>query len=191
MYESNVTKVLRGILDAADRPLSVIEIGTAYGDHLYQLRGCENLKEMVSIDPMYDWVPDLGPNDQFVLDKVDKTKVDRWNDNRGSLPVSLVISKSCDAAGSLSHSNFDVLVIDGCHHPAAAVESDYWGFATHLMQDHIVIFDDINHSDPCTAANAIEKRLTEDGHTVTVDEEMFRGMVRVLRISLRRQTETP
>jgi hypothetical protein len=191
MYESNVTKVLRGMLDAADRPLSVIEIGTAYGDHLYQLRGCGNLKEMVSIDPMYDWVPDLRPDDQFVLERVDAVKVERWNENRGDLPASLLISKSCEAAGRLPHSNFDVLVIDGCHHPASAVESDYWDFVPYLVPDHIAIFDDINHSDPCIAADAVEKRLLADGHSVTREEDVYRGMVRVLRISLRRQTDTP
>lgn len=183
-----MTKVLRSILDASDRPLSVIEIGTAWGEHLHHLEGCNNLKEMVSIDPMYNWVPDVPPDEVFDPLKVDQSKVDKWTVAKGDLPISLIISKSSDAAGTLPHSSFDVLVIDGCHHPASAVESDYWDFASHLVTNHIVLFDDINHGDPCAAADAIEKKLTLEGHTVIREEEVYRGKVRTLRISLQHQT---
>lgn len=185
MYESLVTGALVEILSGSDRPLSVIEIGTAYGEHLHQLRGCTNLKEMVSIDPMCNWVPDLGPDDKFNPDMIDHAKVDGWKRLRGELPISLLIAKSDDAAlgNMLPHSDFDILLIDGCHHPAKAVEDDYWNFVTYLKQDHIVLFDDINHSDPQIAAESVEKKLVDEGSSV-IREDVCGGRVRILRVSL-------
>jgi hypothetical protein len=184
MYESIVTNALRDILAASDRPLSVIEIGTAYGEHLYQLRGCENLEQMVSIDPMYDWVPDLKPDDKFDPSSVNQAKVDGWKRLCGELPISLIIAKSEDAANGemLTRSDFDVLLIDGCHHPAKAVEDDYWNFTRYLKQSHIVIFDDINHGDPRIAADAVEEKLIQNGSSVS-REDVCGGRVRILHVN--------
>ena len=184
MYESLVTHVLRRILDDSDRPLRVIEIGTAYGDHLNQLRGCKNLLELVSIDPMYDWVPDLSLDEEFDEGRVDVAKVDAWIRNAKGLPATLIVTKSHDAAvgNKLPHSNFDVLLIDGCHHPAEAVEADYWDFVPYLADDHVVIFDEVNHSDPVIAAEAVEGKLSG----CVSREDCEGGRVRILRISPRR-----
>lgn len=187
MLESNVTRVLRKILDEADHPLRVIEIGTAYGDHLHHLQGCGNLKELVSIDPMYDWVPDLRPEDKFDRGMVSTAKVDSWWKNSEGLQAWLLICKSCDgpSSGRLV-GTFDVLVIDGCHHPAAAVEADYWDYVHLLSPDHTVIFDDINHGDPGIAANAIEAKLQNVSR-----EEFEGGKIRVLRVSPPRPIQSP
>jgi hypothetical protein len=185
MYESSVTRVLREVLDASDRPLRVIEIGTAYGEHLYQLRGCVNLEELVSIDPMYDWVPDLRPEDSFDQTLVDNAKVSSWHRNAEGMPASLIVGKSHDVAvgNRLPHSDFDVLLIDGCHHPPSAVEADYWDFASYLRQDHVVIFDDVNGSDPGIASDTIESQLLEKGATVS-REDREGGRVRIFRVSV-------
>lgn len=182
---SNVTGVLRGILDQSTKPLRVIEIGTSYGNQLPLLEGCVNLLEMVSIDPMYDWVPDLKPGDSFDPKKVDQRKLDTWHENKGKLPVQLIISKSHDAAleNKLPHSQFDVLLIDGCHHPAQAVADDYWDFISYLMPEHVVIFDDIDHGDPDVASRSV----INDLQAMKIDvksEDHCGGKVRVLRISV-------
>lgn len=190
MYESLVTRVLRGVLDASPKPLRVIEIGTAYGEHLYQLRGCTNLAEMVSIDTMYDWVPDVGPDEAFDPGRVDKAKVDRWNENNVGISASLIISKSHDAAsGSLLSGTFDVIVIDGCHHPTSAVESDYWDFVRYMAEDHIVIFDDINQGDPGVASSKIIEDLKQQGMAVS-HEDVEGDRVRMVRVSLQPPTPT-
>lgn len=183
MYESNVTKALRAILDASDRPLRVIEIGTSYGLQFRHLDGCDNLAEMVSIDPMYDWVPDLRPDDAFDESKVDCKKLYSWREHTAGMPVSLVVSKSADAAksGAGLSGKFDVLLIDGCHHPADAVEADYWDFVPFLSDSHVVLFDDIDHGDPQIAADRVEQRLRDNGKTVCRDE-FAGGKVRILKI---------
>lgn len=184
MYESLVTGVLRGILDRSDRPLKVIEIGTAYGNHLPQLRGCKNLTEMVSIDPMYDWVPDLKPDETFDPSLVNDVKVQSWEENAVGLPIRLVTMKSHDAAVGIEIISglYDVLLIDGCHHPIAAVEADYWDFLPHLTAEHTVIFDDINHGDPGIASERVESDLTERGFSVS-REDVEGGRIRILRVS--------
>jgi hypothetical protein len=187
LYESLVTKVLRELLEESSHPLRVIEIGTAYGEQLQQLRGCENLKELVSIDPMYDWVPDVKPEDQFDRDRVDAKKVSDWWKNSEGLQAWLLISKSHDAPSSgRLVGKFDVLVIDGCHHPADAVEADYWDFVPYLAHDHVAIFDDINHIDPEIASKNVVDKLIESGMEVQV-QDAEGGRVRILRVS--RQTD--
>lgn len=157
-------------MNAEDHKFSVIEIGTAFGDDLGDLFH-PNLSKLVSIDPMYDWVPDVKPEESFNPELVDVGKVDKWRVNAkrhlADIELHLLIGKSRDVASN--DDNFellygcDILIIDGCHHPFQAVEDDYWLFKKFMAPLHVVLFDDINHGDPGVAFENVCAALEASG----------------------------
>lgn len=183
------------MLDASDRPLKVIEIGASYGGQYQLLKGCKNLKSLVSIDPMYDWVPDVRPEEPFDAKRVDQAKLDSWERHVTAADINahLLISKSHDAAADVSEDgplaytgmiffeDADILIVDGCHHPVQPVKDDYYDFEPFMADEHIVIFDDIDHGDPQVAASEVEKELREAGNQVDRVEH-YGGKVWALRV---------
>lgn len=153
-------------------PLKVIEIGTSYG---------QNLKEFVPftsaslhVDPMYEWVPDLGEDVKFDHKLVDDKKLDEWYKNMDECQVSLdhllCIGSSFEihekdwfierASGS------DILIIDGCHHPLQAVKNDYLNFRKFMNNPHYVVWDDMQEGDCVGAADQIRDQLISEGYSV-------------------------
>ena len=184
---SNVLQAARRIIDRWPIPASMVEIGTADGRDLGDL--CTPmLGSLRSIDPMYDWVPDVPPDEPFDPARVSDAKVALWHKNARELlhPDTyrwLIIGKSSDVARD-GHpeleGEFDILVIDGCHHPASAVEADYWDFRRWLAPHHAVLFDDINHHSPGMAFKAVIERLeAEGGGHRWSDEGGYVGIVEV------------
>lgn len=187
---SNVLLAAAAILSGSDRPLRVIEIGTGWGTDLHELRS-PNLARLVSVDPMYGWVPDVQPEEPFDHAKVDREKVASWDSNSAALfgtECHLLIAKSWDAAAEPRFfptlSGTDILIVDGCHHPASAVEADYWSYRPHLADSHTVLFDDLNHGDPGIAFASIKEKLEAAGELVGSSDEG--GYVGRLDVRVRR-----
>lgn len=166
---SGVLPIARALIDAIGRSVRVVEIGTSYGDNLPSNMSSAFISHFTAIDPMYDWVPDLPPTEKFDSSLVDAEKLRRWHENAkklySSTIVNLIIGSSyyvcLDATryGSMLELT-DVLIVDGCHHPTEAVESDYRNMEWALADEHFVLFDDLSHNDPQIAFNNIVADLT-------------------------------
>lgn len=184
---SNVLTALSGILASSENKLSVIEIGTGWGSDLHEINS-SNLFRLVSIDPMYSWVPDVKPDEVFDSALIDGNKIKEWEKNSSLLcntECHLIVAKSWDAATNPDNFSIlfgaNVLIIDGCHHPSSAVEADYWAFRPFMTDRHTVLFDDINHGDPGIAFEEVKKKLESNGELLdSSDEGGYLGRIEVL-----------
>lgn len=176
---SNVLQMASKIIEESAKKINVVEIGTGYGTDLIEIYS-KNLQKLSCIDPMYDWVPDVKPDEKFDQAKVDSKKVESWNKNSKELikkgvKCNLIIGKSADIAVDEAKSktlfNTNLLIIDGCHHPISAVEDDYWLYRKFMSKEHVVLFDDINHGDPGIAFENVKNKLEASGELVSYSLE--------------------
>lgn len=149
--------------------LKVIEIGTSYGNQLPKfLPYCSQL---IAVDPMYNWVPNVQPVEGFEPERVDQAKIDSWRKNaepwkeKAELIIgsSYLVHKDPEARVKLAGAN--ILIIDGCHHPADSVAMDYENFRQFMAGPHYVIWDDMNLSDVRAAADRFGGDFTESFNT--------------------------
>jgi hypothetical protein len=154
------------IASKLDKRIKVIEIGTAYGTNLGSLY-CPNIEFLTSIDPMYNWVPDVNEEMSFDETLIDKEKIAAWEINAAAfLPqthCNLIVLKSSDAARREDYEKYlngaTILVIDGCHHPTSAVEADFWDYEKFMTDDYFIVMDDLNHGHPQEAFDLIISKL--------------------------------
>lgn len=164
-HNSGPSRIVRHIARHSDRPPRVIEVGTAYGDHLpFYAPLCELV---VAIDPMYDWVPDLPPSERFDPSKVDERKVAAWNANTAAFSdhVKLVIGSSYEVHEGFVNDGrpFDVVIVDGCHSSDVGVADDYLNFRAHMAIDHFVVFDNMEVGACSRGVDIVLRRLVELG----------------------------
>jgi len=169
---------VRYLCQKADVGLSVLEIGTAYGKQLNSFTPlCKNV---VSIDCMYDWVPDIKPDEQFDHKLVDQGKVDQWK-KYASGNCELVIGSSYEVYKQeeykeILESKFDVIIIDGCHSPKEAVASDYYNYCMFMNNPHYIIADDMQQSTCKEGAEMIKQRILDTGLNYADSEIVFRNI---------------
>jgi len=152
--------------------LKVIEIGTAYGNHLKTYGHLAS--RIVCIDPMYDWVPDITENDGFDSQKVDQRKIAVWHQNALECGnhIELITGNSyISHESNVLNESFEILLIDGCHHPASEVVKDYKLYLKHLTNPHYVVWDDLRESDIKEAVRLQKIFLEEQG--LKVEEKSF------------------
>lgn len=169
----------------------MIEIGTAYGLQLKYYAGF--CKRVISVDCMYNWVPDIDQDSKFDESLVDSDKVSSWksevNDNGLDEICELVVGSSyevCEDNETITNSDFDVLIVDGCHHPAQAVAADYRNFRKFMKSEHIVVFDDMQISDCKAGAETIVQELKTSGEYVSSQTGKI-GSLTVLVVYVRRR----
>lgn len=148
-HANQIANAMIDIADASEEPMSVLEIGTAYGNQLPFY--CEHYKRVVCVDPMYSWVPDLKPGSEFEPARIDPRKVHNWTKNAGDA-CELVIGSSFEVHDDpdwlhVFMPGFDVIIVDGCHHPKEAISGDYLNFLPYMEFPHYVIFDDVQWRD--------------------------------------------
>lgn len=148
--------------------LKLLELGTGYGGQLKFLLPV--FLTVTSIDVMYDWVPDLKPDQPFDLALVDRKKIDIWEAGVATWreKIKLIVESTFTAhmtqANLLSSSGpFDVLIVDACHHPASSVEADFWNYVPFMADEFFVVFDDVHETDSATARDDVIKKLTSSG----------------------------
>ena len=150
---------------------SVIELGTAYGEHLSMLEYCDFIRRWTSVDVMYDWVPDVRPDEPFDPSRVDLKKVLRWLECSRSMRFEhhLLVGKThdmaCDTNAPLLLGS-EILIVDGCHNPPEAVTADYWDYQAFLTAEHFAVFDDIGIHGPRMAIDEVEGQLRDRRYTV-------------------------
>lgn len=144
-------------------PLTIIEIGTSYGRQLPEYSGSVRL---TCIDPMYDWVPDVTEEQGFDPGLTDEAKYQEWRRNldaSGCRPVTLIFGNSYQVhADERWHKELDgtqLLIIDGCHHPAELVLKDYTNYRKFLTLPHYVVWDDIGEGDVKQACHLAENEI--------------------------------
>lgn len=146
-------------------PLSVIEIGTGYGNQLQIF--ADLTSKLTCIDAMYDWVPDIVPSHVHSKDSVDKKKLTTWRSHAKPFKnkIQLLIGSSYDEMiyGDQRLAGTELLIIDGCHHPEDAVLQDYLNFRKQLTSPHYVIWDDHNDGDVQRAVEKAKGLLTKEG----------------------------
>ena len=167
------------------RKACVIELGTAYGEHLEMLEHCDLIQRWTSVDVMYDWVPDVRPDEPFDPAKVDLRKVLRWLECSRAMRFEhhLLVGRTHDVACDVNSPvllGSDILIVDACHHPVEAVTADYWDYRGFLTDEHFAVFDDINVHAPRVAVEQVEGQLRDRGYTV--DRRDFSGRVAVLHV---------
>jgi len=151
-------------------PLKITEIGTGYGTHLHILTSLAS--SLICVDAMYDWVPDVKPDEIHAEARIDSKKLESWNMHaelarKTGAKVELIIGNSFDP---IVHENpvfleTELLIIDGCHHPADAVFQDYLNFRKHMTTSHYLVWDDVQESDPMTAVQKCKEMLKNEGRT--------------------------
>jgi len=155
-------RICRYICENIDIPPQVLEIGTGYGSHLpFFAPLCERV---VCIDPMYDWVPDIRPDVKFDPTLTDQAKLDEWEQHAAPFrdKVELIIGVSHEVEYHFLNGPFDIVIIDGCHHPWQAVAEDYLRLRHIMATPHYAIFDDTQSEDPKVAVRELEKQLTNE-----------------------------
>lgn len=157
------------------RRLKAIEIGTAYGAQLIEYAGFDRL---LCVDPMYDWVPDVRPDERYDTSKTDERKLAQWLENASKVKNAILFvglsQETCHDEGFCELAKgADVLVIDGCHHPWRAVADDYWSYAGLLADEHYVVFDDVHDEDPRLAFENVARDLRVHPRFCYVDESTF------------------
>lgn len=165
---------------------SVIELGTAYGSHLSMLSQADYcIDRWTSVDVMYDWVPDVRPDEAFDPTRVDLGKVLAWLQNSRVIRFEhhLLVGRTHDMASDenapiLLGSN--ILIVDACHHPPPAVVADYWDYHGFLTPEHFAVFDDIDHGDPKVAMGEVEGQLRDLGYTVERRDLVTVGVLHVV-----------
>jgi len=171
---SGPAMALHGLVDLVD-DLKVIELGTGYGAQLPFFAG--KCKHVVTIDAGYDWVPDLKPEESHDEKKLDQRKLDFINSSideaNAKDKVQLIIGSTYVVHENLDLSEYDVLVIDACHHPGTAVKKDYDCYKRFLAKEHILIFDDINQHDPRAGMNFTVEELKKNNIDFELKE--FKG----------------
>jgi len=156
-------RVLSKLCDLLDDPPRVLEIGTGYGSHLpFFAPKCERV---VCIDPMYDWVPDIRPDVKFDPALTDQKKLDEWAGHVEPFKDKgeLVIGVSHEVSYSSLGGPFDIVIIDGCHHPWKAVMDDYLRLRHVMTTPHYAVFDDTQTEDPKVAFRNLKVELTNIG----------------------------
>lgn len=153
-------------------PCKVIEIGTSYGRQLPTFKDLAS--EVVCVDPMYDWVPNVTSDAKFDPGRVDQKKIDSWN-SYASGSAKLVIGSSYQVHeepwASTTFGDTKILIIDGCHQPADDVMKDYLNFRKFLEPEHYVIWDDMDIEDVQQAVKSIREKLSNEG--VSFEEKPF------------------
>jgi hypothetical protein len=144
----------------------LLEIGTGYGLQIPHVMG--HFDHTLCIDVMYDWVPDILPDSPFDPSLVDQKKMDSWRNACRGLEdrVTLVLGNTyhvCRDTPELisEHGPYDVMIVDGCHHPASAVELDFWNHVPFMADSFFAVFDDVNEYAPAHARDNVEKKLRE------------------------------
>lgn len=148
-------------------PLNVTEIGAGYGTGLKHF--AHLAKRSISIDAMYDWVPDVQESDGHAQDKVSKDKIDRWSSEakKCGSHVSLIIGNSYLVHDRNELADTELLIIDGCHHPVSSVLKDFTLYRKHLTEEFYVVWDDVNESDVAAAIKEQRKILETDGYQIS------------------------
>lgn len=161
--------------------LKLLELGTGYGSQIPYI--APHYDVIVSIDAMYDWVPDIMPDQPFDHSLVDNAKVAAWTDASAPWKSSthLFLGNTFDVhkekeAELLKFCPFDVLVVDACHHPAASVEADFWNHIKFMDQEFVVVFDDVHETDPMIACRNVLARLESEGRNVLTRECRLGGV---------------
>jgi hypothetical protein len=186
--------VVRALADAnPSRKLKAIEIGTGYG---YQLTAYGALGRVLCVDPMYDWVPDVGHDERYDASKTDERKLADWLQNASThknaiLFVGTSQEVRLDPTFREMAAGADVIIIDGCHHPWRAVAEDYWWHEELMADEHYVVFDDVHDADPKLAFDNVARELRNYPLFRYVDDVTFHmpkdavttGVLRVKRPS--------
>jgi len=141
-------------------PRKVIEIGTSYGKQLMTFVPKSSIT--YCIDPMYNWVPDISDAMVFDPKLVDQEKVGTWRKHAEPAKdkVELIFANSFHVVSEGVYNEklkgAEILIIDGCHHPADLVYKDYENFMPLLASTHYVLWDDANLGD---VGVAIQKQI--------------------------------
>lgn len=159
---SRAARVLLSMLG----PRKVLEIGTSYGRQLGSYSAASSL---ICVDPMYDWVPDVREEEGFDPSKVDQEKVETWWANAHSAGVidraELVVESSYRVHSDPRYSDLfhdtELLIIDGCHHPAELVFKDFSNFRRFLTDPCYVVWDDYDMPDVRQAVDLARSSLTD------------------------------
>ena len=132
-------------------PKKIIEIGTGYGEHFNLL--LPHVSSYVGVDAMYELVPDVYDVDGHDATKVNKKKLESFWKNAETFKdkVRLVVGNSFYVAHDPRYkkifSDAELIIIDGCHHPAELVSMDYENFKKYLTTPHFIVWDDFLLSD--------------------------------------------
>ena len=170
MY-STPAKIMKYLVTQLEEKPKVIEIGTGYGDQLPHFgAGCSKL---ICVDAMYNWVPDLTLAEGHDTNKFDQKKFDNWTSHVEPFKdtAQLVIGNSFLVHSEEQYQELfkdtNVLIVDGCHHPAQAVADDYLNFRKFLTNPHYVLFDDMGFSDCRQGSDMCKKILASEGYSVS------------------------
>lgn len=157
------------------KTLRLLELGTGYGLQLKHV--VPHYEYTTCIDAMYDWVPDIKPDEGFDKAKINDAKLKSWNDatSHFSDRVGLILGNTYNVFRDTpdvvaANGPYDVIIVDGCHHPVDAVEADFWNYLQFMNKNFFVVFDDINEHDPRVASNNVFSKLKEDGYDVKTRE---------------------
>ena len=167
---SGPARIVRHIAKT-NHDMNVIEIGTGYGEQLlYFVPLCSHV---VCIDPMYDWVPDIVEDQGFDENRVCEKKLASWNTACKDFidKITLIVGNSFlnEVINDERHTKYDLIIIDGCHHPVDAVCKDYWNYQKYMNYPHYVLFDDINQADPGAAFGKVQDELRKKFNIVQVE----------------------
>ena len=181
-YSSCPAKIVRTIATKFPQEIRVLEIGTAYGKQLPSFAPfCERV---VCVDAMYDWVPAIGRTTPHDPKKVDKAKIDEWNRNVEPFreKTRLFVGNSFDMHRDLelrsAASGSNVIVVDGCHHPAEAVRDDYLNFFPLMALPHYAVFDDMQFGDCERGLKMSLEWLSSEGLLFAVSPEATKSGIR-------------
>lgn len=139
--------VMQCIADLENDLPVVLEIGCADGQGVARYGGF--CSKVVCVDPMVFGRPDIvSHNSEDDIGGFDQNKLDRFKDNVSHLSTSIELVIGCsqwnDVKKSVEeHAPYDIIVIDGCHHPFDAVWSDFTSYYPFLAKGGFMIFDDL------------------------------------------------
>ena len=128
---------------------TVLEVGCAEGQGVQRYAGFCDL--VVAIDAMQMGRPDI---DGVLSEKitVDHQKIEDFKMRNKDFNVALIIGLSQDPwtvknVQELSPEGYDIVLLDGCHHPYEAVLADYRVYAPLVRSGGYLIFDDTYEDD--------------------------------------------